>query len=166
MLPRVLKNFSVMVNGTNYVGRIKECKLPDLKVKSESYRGGGMDAPVDLDMGMESIDCEMTFAEHNPELVKTFGLFNANTPIVLRGAIQRQGEEAVPVEVRLQGGSKEITRDNWKAGETGSLKMVVNCNMYTEKISGETVVDIDILNSVRIVGGIDQLASMRAAIGI
>lgn len=166
MLPRVLKGFSVMVDGTNYVGRIKECKLPDLKVKADAYRGGGMDTEVDLDMGMEKLDCELMFAEHNAELMKTFGLWNANTPIVLRGAIQRQGEEAVAVEVRLQGGTREISRDNWKPGESGSKKLMVNCNLYIEKIAGEEVVNIDVINMKRVIGGVDQLAGMRAAIGV
>jgi len=166
MLPRVLKGFAVYVDGRGYIGRVESCKLPELTVKAEEYRGAGMDAPVDLDMGMEKLDVSMTFAEYDPNLIKEFGLFSADTQIVLRGAIQRQGEDAVPVIVRLQGGVKQIGRDDWKQGEKGSMQVSANCNRYSESIAGETLVDIDIINMKRIIGGVDQLAGMRSALGV
>lgn len=167
MLPRILKNFTAYVDGRGYFGRIESCKLPDLKIKTAEYRGGGMDAPIEHDMGMEKIDVEIMFAEHDPELIKLFGLFDSATQIVLRGALQRQGENvAVATEIRLQGGIKELTRDEWKPGEKGSMKLVANCNIYKETQDGETLVDIDLLNSVRVIGGVDQLAAQRDALGI
>lgn len=166
MLPRVLKGFSVSIDGRGYVGRSETVKLPDLAVKSEEFRGAGMDAPVDLDMGMEKLDIQITLAEYDPNVIKLFGLFSADTPIVLRGAIQRQGEDAVAVEIRAQGGVKNIGRDDWTQGNKGNMQIQVNCNRYIEKQAGETLVEIDILNSKRIIGGVDQLASMRAALGI
>jgi uncharacterized protein len=166
MLPRILKAFTVSVDGRGYIGRVETCKLPDLTVKTEEYKGGGMDAPVDLDMGMEKLDVSITFAEYDPNLIKLFGLFSASTPLVLSGAMQRQGEEAVPVQVRLQGGVKQLGRSDWKQGEKGDLTISVNCNRYVEIIAGETVVEIDLLNYTRVIGGVDQLASIRAALGV
>lgn len=166
MLPRVLKNFTVYVDGMGYIGRVEEATLPDLKIKTDEFRAGGMDAPIEMDHGMEKLDFQWTLAEYNPETIKLFGLFNASTPIVFRGALQRQGEAAVPFMVRFQGGLKEITRDAAKAGEKGTMKLVANCNRYTEVIDGEQVVDIDILNMIRVIGGVDQLADQRAALGV
>lgn len=164
MLPRMLKAFSVYVDGRGYVGRIATCKLPELKVKAESYRGGGMDAPVDMDMGMEKLDVTLDFAEYDPELIKLFGLYNADVALTLRGALQRQGEVAVGVEIRLQGGCSQITREDWKAGEKSNLSFMVNCNRYAEKIAGETIVDIDLLAFKRVIGAVDTLESVRANI--
>jgi len=56
MLPQILKNFNVFANGVSYAGRAEEVSLPKLTVKTEEFRGGGMDAPVELDMGMEKMD--------------------------------------------------------------------------------------------------------------
>lgn len=167
MLPRILKNFTAYVDGRGYFGRIASCKLPELTVKTEEYRGGGMDAPIEHDMGMEKLEAELMFAEYDPELIKLFGLFESGTQVVLRGALQRQGEAvSVPVEVRLQGGVKQVARDEWKPSEKGDMKLVVNCNMYRESQGEEILVDIDLLNSVRVIGGFDQLASQREALGI
>ena len=165
MLPRVLKGFAVYVDGRGYVGRAESVKLPDLSIKTDEYRASGMDAPVELDMGTDKLDCQVTFAEWDPNLIKLWGLFNANTPIVIRGALQRQGEPAVPVSIRLQGGVKQIGRDDLKQGDKASMQVTWNCNRYREEQAGDVLIDIDILNMTRIVGGVDQLAGIRAALG-
>lgn len=165
MLPRILKNFTVSVDGRGYIGRIETCKLPELTINGVDYRGGGMDAPVELDMGMQKLEAQLEFAEYDPELIKLWGLFNADVPLVLRGAIQRQGESAVPVVIRMVGGVKQLSRGDWQTGQNSKLTVSVAASMYQESIGGETLVDIDILNFVRIVGGVDQLASVRAALG-
>lgn len=166
MLPRMLKNFNVRVDGRGHIGVCTEVTLPPLSLNTDEFKAAGMDAPVDLDMGMQKLDVQWTLAEYNPETIKLFGLFNADTPIVIYGALQRQGEEAVPFEVRMQGGLKEISRDKLGAGERSNMMLTINCNRYLEIIDGEEVVDIDILNFVRIIGGVDQLEGQRAALGI
>ncbi len=165
MLPRVLKNFTAYIDGRGYIGRIETCKLPELAINTADYRGGGMDAPVELDMGMNKLEVQLVLAEYDPEVVKLYGLFGADTPVVLRGAIQRQGEDAVPVVLRMVGGVKQISRGDWKAGDNSQMTVSVGCNIYQEVIGGETVVDIDILNFTRVIGGVDQLAGIRAALG-
>ena len=165
MLPRILKGFSASVDGRGYIGRIETCKLPDLTIQTESYRGAGMDAPVSHDMGMEALSVSLTFAEYDPNLITLFGLMSANTAVVLRGAVQRQGEQSGSVVIRLTGGCKQVARDNWQQGQKGSMTVVFDCNKYTEEQDGAVLVDIDIINMVRVIGGVDQLASMRAALG-
>jgi P2 family phage contractile tail tube protein len=166
MLPRVLKNFTAYIDGRGYIGRVESCQLPELAVKADEFRGGGMDGPVELEMGINKLDASIVLAEYDPNVIKLWGLFSADTAVVLRGAIQRQGEDAVPVVVRLQGGVKQITRAEWKSGQNSPMTVAVNCNRYSETIGSETLVDIDLLNFVRIVGGVDQLATQRAALGV
>lgn len=166
MLPRVLKNFTAFVDGRGYIGRVESCQLPDLSTADVEFRGGGMDASVDIDMGTSKLDVQIVLAEYDPNIIKLWGVFTAETPIVLRGAIQRQGEDAVPVVVRLQGRIKQLNRGQWQSGQNSSMTITANCNRYIEQIAGETLVDIDILNFRRVVGGVDQLAGQRAALGV
>lgn len=164
MLPRKLMNFAVFVDGRGYIGRCTEATLPDIDLDVEKFRAGGMDTSVDLEKGMAPLDASWSLHEFNPETIKLFGLFSAGTTIVFRGALQRQGERAVSFEVRMTGGLKTIKRD--ALGVDGSKMMLTaNINTYTEIIDGETVIDIDVLNMKRIIGGADQLADIRAAIG-
>ena len=38
MLPKILKNFNVFVDGRGYAGKIDEITLPKLTIKTEEYR--------------------------------------------------------------------------------------------------------------------------------
>ena len=51
-LPRKLKNMNLFNEGQSYLGEIKTVVLPKLTRKMEDYRGGGMNAPIKVDMGM------------------------------------------------------------------------------------------------------------------
>ena len=164
MLPRILKAFNVYLDGENFIGRAEAVKLPDLNIKAEEFRAAGMDAGVDLDMGMDKLDVQITFAEMSPSVIRQLGLLTADRQIVVRGALQRQGEAAVGVAVRMQGGIKTISRDEFKQGEKGSMQVTINCNSYIEEQGGEQLVNIDILNYRRIIGGVDQLEGMRAVL--
>ena len=166
ILPRVLKNYTASIDGRGMVGRIVTAQLPELDVETEDFRGGGMDTSVPQDMGMVPLTGQIVLAEYDPNIIKLWGLFNANTPIVLRGALQRQGEDAIAAVVRLTGGFKTIGRGEWQTGTNSPMTLSFVANSYQEIIAGETVVDIDVLNYRRIVGGVDQLASIRAALNM
>ena len=49
-LPSKLKNFNLFNDGHSYMGQVDEVVLPKLTAKMEEWRGGGMDAPVDIGM--------------------------------------------------------------------------------------------------------------------
>ena len=164
MLPRVLKNFAVFADGRGYAGRCDEVELPKLALKTDELRAGGMDAPVELDMGMEKLEAKLTFAEYDEAALGLFG--KPNTYYTLRGAAQRQGEAAQPVILRLFGTAKEVDSGSWKAGERGSMAFMIAVTKLTYEVNGVPIVVIDVENMIRIVNGVDQLATQRAALGI
>ncbi len=125
-----------------------------------------MDVPVEIDMGMEKLEAEITFAEYDAELFRLFGLVNGNSvSVTLRGAMQAGGE-AEPVVVSLRGSFRELDSGNWKAGDKSTLKCMMAVRYYRLNINGNDVIEIDAENMIRIIGGEDQMASIRQAIGI
>ena len=91
-IPRVLKNFSLFIDGRGMAGLIQTMTLPTLTTKMEEFRGGGMDAPIELDMGMEKLEGTFELAEYNPDVIALFGLASADTQLTARGAIRSDGE--------------------------------------------------------------------------
>jgi len=53
MIPQVLFNTNLFVDGINFKGDVPSLSLPKLVVKTDEYRGGGMAGPVEMDMGLE-----------------------------------------------------------------------------------------------------------------
>jgi len=166
MIPKILKNFNAFVDGRGYAGRVDEITLPKLTVKTEEHRAGGMDAPVEIDMGMEKLECELTFAEYDIELFRLFGMTDGNAvALTLRGAIQADGE-AESIVVNLRGSFREVDAGSWKAGDKATLKCMVAARYYKLTIDGSQVIEIDAENMIRIINGVDQMATIRGAIGI
>ena len=60
MIPKILKNFNLFIDGRGYVGKCEEVNPPKLSIKSEEYKAGGMDAPIAIDMGMEKLEASFT----------------------------------------------------------------------------------------------------------
>lgn len=166
MLPKILKNFNVYVDGRGYAGRVEEISLPKLTIKTEEYQGAGMSAPIEIDMGLEKLEMELTFAEYDAELFKLFGLTNgSDIALTIRGALEGNGK-TVPVVINVRGYLKEMDFDSWKPAEKATLKCSVSCSYYRLTIDGAELIEIDPINMVRNVNGLDQLTKLREALQI
>jgi len=166
MLPKILKNFSAFVDGRGYAGRVDEITLPKLAIKMEEYRAGGMDVPIDIDLGMEKLEAEITFSEYDPELFRLFGIMdNSTVNFTLRGGLQGTGD-AQPVVVNLRGKIKELDSGSWKAGDKATLKCMISIFYYKLTIDRRELIEIDAENMIRKINGVDQLSSMRQALGV
>ena len=165
--PKVLKNMNLFVDGRGYAGRIDEIELPKLTLKTEEHRAGGMDLPVEIDLGMEKLEATLTLSDYDPELFKLYGLVdNDSVAITVRGAIQAQGDTAKPVVINMRGGWRELDSGSWKPGDKSTVKIAVIANYYKLSIDGEELIEVDAINLVRKVNGTDQMEAIRSAIGL
>ena len=168
MLPRTLRNFSLFIDGEGYAGKVTELTLPTLAIQAEEYRAGGLDVPVEIDMGMEALEAEFTLAEYDPEVLKLWGLYDQMAvQLTARGAIQRNGDaDAVSVVVNLTGHFKTFDPGAFEAGAITEANFTFGVRYYKLAIANEELIEIDIENMKRIVNGTDQLTSLREAMGL
>lgn len=167
MIPKILKNFNLFVDGRGYAGLVDELTLPKLTLRTEEHRAGGMDVPVELDVGMEKLECNFTLCEYDPDVLVMFGLYTgAPVPVTLRGGFDGETNVATPVIVTLQGLWRELDFGNWKAGEKAKLKVMMALRYYKLEVDGQELVEIDAVNMIRRIDGADQLDSLRSAIGV
>lgn len=166
MLPRHLRNFTAFVDGVGQAGSIESLTLPTLALTTDTHRAGGMDGVVEIDLGMELLELSATFASYDAILFSQFGGLDAGRTVVIRGSIQRQGEAAQPVVIRMVGSVKNLDRGEWAAGSKASNTATWTLQRYQETINGVEVAYIDVVGMIRRINGVDQLASQRAALGI
>ncbi|ROS05672.1 hypothetical protein EDC56_1218 [Sinobacterium caligoides] len=166
MIPKVLKNFNLFVDGVGYAGIVDELSLPKLGLHTAEISAAGMDAPIDIDMGMKKLTCQFTLSEYDVNSISHFGLGDgAQVSLKIRGALDNE-EGVTPMVVTLHGAWSEVDFGKWKAGEKTSLKVNVSLRYYKLSIGGKDLVEVDVLNMKRIINGVDQLATTRDAIGI
>ena len=166
MIPKILKNFNLFVDGRGYVGKCEEVNPPKLNIKAEEYRAGGMDAPISIDMGMEKLEASFMLSEYDKDILKQFGLISGNgVQVTLRGALQDDATTS-PVIIKLSGMYTEMDMGKFASGEKGTLNCTIACRYYSLEIDGEQLIEIDVDNMTRIIGGVDKMTEIRDAIGV
>lgn len=167
-LPSKLKNMNLFIDGENYVGMIPEVSIPKLGRKMEGYRAGGLDAELMIDMGGEPIEFEWTAGGVIEQVYGQFGLPTIDGA-QLRWAGAYQDDSSAQwksVEITVRGRHQEIDPGTGKPGEDTAEKIKTVCAYYRLTIDGRDVIEIDVLNMVFAVNGVDRHAEMRAILGI
>ncbi len=167
MIPETLANMNLFVDGISFQGDVPSLTLPKLTLKTEEHRVGGMDLPVELDMGMEKQEAGFTTTGVRRESLRMFGLadgtaFNG----VFRGAFKGLKGKTTAVIVTLRGMLKEIDMGDWKAGDKAEIKHNVALTYYKLEVDGRLIYEIDALGMKRVINGVDQLAAQRSALGL
>lgn len=169
-LPLKLKNQNLFNEGNSYQGQCGTVTLPKLTRKLEAWRGGGMDGPVKVDLGMgdDGIQLEWTIGGYDLIAVRQYGITSASG-VMLRwnGAAQRDDTgRTSAVEVVVRGRHEEIDMGEAAPGEDTEQKVVTTCTYYKLTVDGRVEIEIDLLNMIFRVDGIDRYEEMRGALGL
>ena len=167
-LPNTLKNFNAFLDGKSLMGIVEELKLPKLGRKMEDFRGGGMDGPVDIDLGQEKLEIEQVCGGFVLDAYKAYGITTAaGVMIRFAGAYQRDDTgEVQAVEIVVRGRHKEIDPGDAKGGDKGKTTIKSTLTYYKLTVDGKEVIEIDLLGFVFKVNGKDMLEAQRKAIGL
>ena len=167
MIVNILRNINLFVDGEGYAGRVDEVVLPKLTIKTEEFRAGGMDAPVEIDQGMEKLEATLTTSGIDKVLLERWGVvLGEHVPFTLRGALRDEDATVRPVVAHIRGRIKEIDFGTWKPGEKAPMKAMVAVRYYKLELEGAVLHEVDVENMIRIVNGVDQLAGVRSALGV
>lgn len=165
-----LKQFNIFVDGKSMIGVASEVTLPKLTHKLVAYRGGGMLAPVNVDLGFDdtALDMEITMGGLTVALLSRMYEDTADAmQLRFTGAFQDETTAGYTTcEIQTRGRFTEMDLGNAKVGEDTSHKYTLK-NTYVKITVGTTVVlEVDALNMVLFVGGVDKAAALRKALGI
>lgn len=166
MLPSKLKDFNLFHNGVNFVHQVPEVALPKIAEKVESYRGGGMLSELDISMGLEKMEMETTLGGLPRSILRSFGLVGVAAQMLrFNGAYQEEENGVVTAaELVVRGKHVEIDPGTVKAGDDTAWKLKSTLSYLKWTMNGTVDVEIDILNNVYIIGGVDRMAAIRAAL--
>lgn len=164
MLPKIIKDAILTVEGIGYAGRIESITWPKLTRKMEEYQAGGMNGPVAIDMGSEKLEMEFEIAEQAAELIRLWGVCNAAAHrfrINASAESDNPGCEGNAIEVIALGRLREIDLGDFKPSEKNAVKFAADLTALSYKNDGELILDIDHVNCVLVVNGVDLLKKRR-----
>lgn len=162
MTPKVIKQYNIFFEDNGYAGICSEVELPELTITEEDFRGGGIDAGVPLDMGMEIPEVGFTMEEHSSAVISKFGRRD------VQGRFAAAKSDDATVEryvVRFTGSFPSLPLGTVQPGQKSPIKGKIRCTFLEITLDGQELVHIDVPNCVRRVGGTDQLQEIRDAIG-
>jgi uncharacterized protein len=82
-------------------------------------------------------------------------------------ALQADDADAVtPSEIIMRGRHTEIDFGKAKAGDMTEIKYKTELTYFKLSMDGIVLVEIDMVNMVYVVGGVDRLAETRTALGV
>jgi P2 family phage contractile tail tube protein len=169
-LPHKLKNMNLFNDGNIYRGKAKSLTLPALGRKMESYRGGGMNGPVKTDLGMsdDGIQLEWKLGGLDLIVLKQFGAVNASGIAMRFAGSYEQDDtgEVSAVEISVRGRHETIEMGDAQPGEDTEHSITTTCSYYKLTVDNEDIIEIDLLNFIEKVGGVDMLEKQRSAIGL
>lgn len=156
-------------DGKEKISSLIEWTPPVPTIITEGFRSGGMDMEIDMDMGMEKLSASFTIGE-DPDILSLFGIKqNAKqVPIFIRSHLENDvtGDKHTVIE-ELRCKVVSIDMGTISVGSSSSTTVTLSPMYYKYHIeeTGLVVWEIDPINMVRIVNGVDQLADARASLG-
>jgi hypothetical protein len=165
-VPKVIKNFNLFVDGVGYAGLVDSVSLPDIELTVEDHRAGGMDGSIPLDLGMEPIEMSFELAEHSRRIFEQFGLQNqAAVALTFRSAMV-DDDTVIPYVINARGMFTSASLGEVSNGQKNPLSVTIKLRYFRLEQASVELWEIDVLNMIRKIAGVDQLAAQRAAIGM
>lgn len=167
MLPAKLKQFNAFNDGASYLGQVKSLELPKLTMASEDVRTGGMIGTLDADMGLEKLTMTATYGGLVVGVLRQMGLTRVDGAMLRFVGAYQSGSARSPVAAELvtRGRHTEIDPGTAEAGSDTEWKVQSTLSYLKWTINGVVEVEVDIINAVYRVGGVDRMAEIRAIIG-
>jgi P2 family phage contractile tail tube protein len=165
-IPSKINMFNMYRDGNKLVGISGEVALPDFEAMTETLSGPGILGEIDDPTighfgGMEM---EIPYRVLDEEMFEIMDPTKA-VNLTLRGSIQVTGNSGVTykgMRVVVRGKPKSATSGTVKQGGAMSSAVKIELTYILIEIDGKAMIELDKLNSVYKIGGVDILEKARA----
>ncbi|WP_305817500.1 phage major tail tube protein [Photobacterium leiognathi] len=160
------KYSGLFIGGRSKVGDVVDYTAPVLEVVTEDFRAGGMDMPIAMDMGMNAISAGWTMGE-DPDVLGLFGLKQgADMAVFVRSTLENDATgEVKQVVEELRGQLTKVDNGTWSAGKYTPTTFEMKLRYYKKIIDGTVIHEIDPVNMVRTINGVNQLEKHKFILG-
>ena len=165
-IPSKINNYNVYNVAERLIGVGDEVTLPDFEAMADTISGAGilgeMDDPT---VGhFSNMEMEIPFRLVDHEAADMMDMTKA-VQLEIRGAQQTTNTEGDiefrPMRVVVRGRGGKLTTGKVKAGSSMDTKITLTTLYILIEVDGKTVVELDKLNEVYKVNGVDVLAKIK-----
>lgn len=164
-----ITNANLWINGNNLLGKAEEVTLPDIKAKQTEHKGLGMAGTLELPAGLEKLEAKFKMAAFYPDVMKLAGNPYATASIQVRSNLETWAGQGlvnqVAVVAYLSGRFTNLPMGTFKPKDNAEFELNMSVTAAKLVVDGQELYEVDVLNNVWKVNGIDVLSTYRANIG-
>lgn len=168
--------FSKLTNGVLWYqgqctyGKTEEINNPEIVAKMIDHKVAGMAGSVKLPSGWDQMEASFKLNGPLDEIARDAANVKAQREFMFRGSVEGyKGQSLVSERSYVAIWRGTFTNSGGGAirqHENVELNYKVSCTYYKLTIDGKTIHEIDFINNIVIVGGVDLLANYKANLGI
>lgn len=167
-LPDKINNFNVYDGRTRLIGVSSEITLPDFEPLTDTLNVAGMAGEIESETvgSFGSMKVEIPFCNLSGDF---FAFAASANPVILRGSLEvfdmnTQSKYFRQVVVTIKGRTMNIKPGTLKKGGKGEPSITKEITYIKIVIDNAVQLELDKLNSIFIMGGIDLLAEVKSQI--
>ncbi len=164
-----LTNANVYVDGSSLLGKVDECKLPEVKVTMTEHKALGMVGKLEFPSGIDKLEATFKWNSlYSDVLAKVANPYTA-CEVQLRGSLETYGNNArtdeVPVVVYLTGTFNKFPMGGFKQHDNVEAETTMSVTYCKMEIDGAVILEVDALANIYKSGDTDLLATYKTNIG-
>jgi len=162
-------NANCYVDGVNFLGKIKEMSMPQANFKMVEHSALGLQGVVEFPTGFEKFEAKIMWNSFYKEALVALGNGYKTVNLQVRSSIEVQGasglQERQPMVIFITCTPKNLPLGDFKQNENAELETNLNVTYFKLQMNGEDVYEVDPMNNIYKVDGVDQLSDYRNHIG-
>jgi len=164
-----ITNANVYVDGNSLLGKVDECKLPEVKVTMAEHKALGMQGKLEFPSGIDKLEATFKWNSlYSDILLKVANPFTA-VEVQLRGSLETYSNPGriaqVPVVAYLTGVFNKFPLGGFKQHDNVEAETTMSVTYCKLEIDGATILEFDALANIYKAGDIDLLETYRTNIG-
>ena len=165
-----LTNANIYVNGTNFLGRAEEIKLPEINHMVSEHKALGMVGTVEMFSGIDKMEASIKWNSFYTDVLKAAANPTVPVEIQVRGSIEEYTGNVrtaeTPAVAYITGQFKNVPTGNFKQHDNVELESKLTVWAVKLEIGGAAIYEVDVLNNIYKVDGVDLLENYRSNLGI
>lgn len=164
-----LTNANVYVDGNSLLGKVDECKLPEVKIIMSEHKALGMQGKLEFPSGIDKLESTFKWNSfYSDILAKVANPYKA-CEIQLRGSLETYGNGGrtaeVPVVCYMTGLFSKFPMGGFKQHDNVEAETSMAVTYCKMEIDGQVVLEFDALANIYKVGDTDLLQTYKQNIG-
>lgn len=157
-------------NGNNTFGKVEDINLPEVLAKMVDHKVLGMNGTMELPTGLDKMESGFKTNGPFPEIISAAMNIWATNSFMFRGNLENyvggaRGSQ-VPYVLTYRGTFKGGKGGDLKQHENIDLGYKINVTYCKLEVNGVALYEIDIINNIHKVDGVDLLLTQNRNIGL